>query len=168
MMKESRTSERDAPEMSTANRQTTAAAGPPRGVHDPEFDAPRAPRRGGANWTTPPHHYQRLVANPFLAFFGLVAWSGLMSQGLQTKRLDLSLLATGSVVLVAFLFQYHCLDCGATDRLGRWREHNCAAVQARRRAGAPRRFRGPTPDNQTRLWVVFLVLAAVGYSIALL
>ena len=54
-----------------------------------------------------------------------------------------------SLVLVVFLFQYHCLDCGATGRLSRWRDHACdRRVAARRRHGSTR---GPDARRRTQL-----------------
>ncbi len=153
--------------MPRANRRAIGPPSPARGVHDPEFDAPRVVRHGAPNRDRPPHDYQRLVANPFLAFFGFVVWFGAFVHGPLTERLGLNMLVISSVVLVLFLFQYHCLDCGATGHLGSWREHNCLGVQGRMLAGTPHWFRGSTPDTQTVTWVIVVALAVIGYRIAL-
>ena len=62
------------------------------------------------------------------------------------------------------LFHYHCLDCGRTGRLTRWKRHVCPEVARRIVEGRPRRLRGPGPLAQTLLWgyvlAVILVLAS--------
>ncbi len=70
--------------------------------------------------------------------------------------------------LVGYLLQYHCLDCGATGRLFRWKWHACPSVRARQQTGRPRRFRGPNPVLQTVLWVYILMgLAILGSVVGL-
>jgi hypothetical protein len=108
-----------------------------------------------------PEAYLRLVANPFLGICGFLAWIGLVilfgrhwfddpARGLYTP---LALLALGVLPFaLPLLFHYHCLDCGATGRLTRWRSHVCPASSERRRYGRPRRLRGPTPPTQVVLW----------------
>ncbi len=66
-----------------------------------------------------------------------------------------------AVVLVVFLLQYHCLDCGATGRLTRWRDHLCGPVRLRSQAGGPLRVRGLSPVAQTVLWFYVLIIGAV-------
>jgi hypothetical protein len=101
------------------------------------------------------------VANPFLAVLGLVGWYQVMRAVLQARRLDLFFPALGSLVLVGFLFQFHCLDCGATGRLWRWRSHSCAGVQWRRTLGRRRRLQGPSPTTQTALWLTAIGVGTV-------
>jgi hypothetical protein len=132
------------------------------GLHDRELDLPRrAPRRRRIR-VEGLEPYQRLVANPFLAVLGLIGWYALMAYVLRGRRIDLFFPSLGSLGLVIFLFQYHCLDCGATGRLTRWRGHCCAAVKARRDAGRRHRFRGPSPWAQT-----VVMLLVLGYMVLL-
>jgi hypothetical protein len=133
---------------------------PSRPAHDPEFD--RVPAR------TPIRHayygdssaYQRLVVNPFLAFLTLISWVAMTRLGYRNRLLAVFLLAQGLPVLAYFAVQFHCLDCGATGRLSRWKDHACESVVARRLAGRPRRFRGPNPRSQMLLWFYGLIVVA--------
>ncbi|GAC1448465.1 MAG: hypothetical protein NVSMB9_31660 [Isosphaeraceae bacterium] len=150
--------------MSTANPRPALSTELGTDVHDRDLDAPRLRRvrrrRGLAREQT----YQRLIANPFLAMLALIAWYVGCREVLSWHRLDLFLLALSCLFLIPLLLQYHCLDCGATGRLTRWRRHECARVRERRNAGKPRRFQGPSPVKQSVIWF-FLVLgvAIVGY-----
>jgi hypothetical protein len=130
------------------------------GVHDRDLDPPRARRTRASARVPSIHDYQRLVANPFLAVFGVIVWLAALRQTTEMRRLDLFCFAVAGLALIVPLFQCHCLDCGGTQRLTRWRTHRCERVEARRLAGRPRRFRGPTPPTQTVLW--FYALLAVG------
>jgi hypothetical protein len=135
-------------------------------LHDRDLDLPRASGRRRAGGLSV-ERYQRLVANPFLALSGFIGWFALMRFVLGSHRIELFFPALSSLLLLAFLFQYHCLDCGATGHLSRWRGHCCAAVDARRGTGRPRRVRGPSPPTQTVLWIGSLTLAAFyGYLIS--
>jgi hypothetical protein len=138
---------------------------PPR---DPEFDlGPAAP---GGLITPPinPHLYLRIVANPFLGFAGLLGWLYLLVLVFRELRRIPELFGPlAPVVVLAFamllwlvpgLFHYHCLDCGRTGRLSRWREHMCARSNWRRAAGRPRRLRGPPPFVQVVLWLWGLLI----------
>lgn len=130
--------------------------------HDPELDPPRSRSSRETGWPPPrPQDYQRLVANPFLAFAGLVVWFAAMSEALAIRNLPLVALAFVSIVLVARLLHYHCLDCGTTGNLRGWRSHACEAVRMRRHTGQVRRFRGPNPVMQTLLWLYFLAIMAI-------
>jgi hypothetical protein len=105
-----------------------------------------------------------LVANPFLGLVGLVAWFAAVRTWVFNETPSLStivLCGLGAVLVVRPLFQYHCLDCGRTGRLTRWREHACERVIARYLAGRPRRLRGPTPGVQTFLWILLSLAGAV-------
>jgi hypothetical protein len=128
-------------------------------LHDREIDLPAALRerpRAGADLRP----YQRLVANPFLAVLGLFAWVGALRLSWEARRAEFFLPALLAGLAIPLLFQYHCLDCGRTGHLARAFEHACAHVEMRRQAGRPRRFRGPSPWAQTKLWVVALAVAA--------
>jgi hypothetical protein len=147
--------------MATAN-------GPPadspeaRGLRDPDLDLPtghsvrRRQRRHGTY-----QGYQRLVANPFLALLATIAWFFLIVQIVKSKQLVLFWPALVSVVLVVFLFQFHCLDCGTTGRLTRWRDHACEPVRLRYEAGFSRRVRFPNPVVQTVFWFYVLLMVAI-------
>jgi len=110
--------------------------------------------------------YLRLVANPFLSFCYLTAWLAVMYKtvaegfaGPLTPMLLAMLVA--ALWLIPHLMHYHCLDCGGSGRLLRWKRHVCHAMVQRREAGFPRRFRGPTPPLQIVLWLWLLLAAAL-------
>jgi hypothetical protein len=109
-----------------------------------------------------PESYQRLVSNPFLGILGVIGWLMGMTAlfvhgvgGAFTPMATLLLLA--SLALIPGLFQYHCLDCGATGRLSDWRRHMCPRVAERRLEGRNRRIHGPTPPVQVILWLWILM-----------
>jgi hypothetical protein len=116
-----------------------------------------------------PEVYQRLLANPFLALFGLIAWIGGLNALVvrQVAGAMSGAFAIALALLILFLprlLHYHCLDCGATGPLRRWRQHACAAVLARAESGRRRRLRGVTPPWQVVVW--FWVLAILAVAIA--
>ena len=133
-------------------------------VADPEFGAFHAgPLMGGLD---DPEAYLRLVANPFLGFVYLTAWMVLLYEtvavgfaGPLTPML-LAVLVAG-LWLIPQLMHYHCLDCGGSGRLLRWRRHVCHRAVERRDARRPRRFRGPTPPVQVILWFWMMMTAAL-------
>ncbi len=135
-----------------------------RPARDPEFDP--APARRPVLYDEDPRAYQRLVVNPFLAFLALIGWVALTRHGYRERSLMAFLLAQVFPVLAFFAVQYHCLDCGATGRLSRWKGHACESVVARRLAGRPRRVRGPNPRSQLLIWIYGL-MAAAWYAIVL-
>jgi hypothetical protein len=135
------------------------ARGSPLPPHDPEFESIRAP--GLLAPLDAPENYLRLVANPFLAALGFLVWLGaviwLTHLDIDRELIGPMVPIIGVVFLFALwrlgaLFQYHCLDCGATGRLSRWREHLCPASASRRQAGRFRRLRGPSLFAQVILW----------------
>jgi hypothetical protein len=138
---------------------------------DPEFTYSGIDTGGNQPVPVAPQQYLRVVANPFLGLVGLLVWAmvvlkfgSLLQQhaelyGPLTPIIALILLA--SLALLPHLFQFHCLDCGATGRLGRWRRHACAPSALRRSTGQPRRFHGPTPLVQIILWLWFLLFICV-------
>lgn len=145
-------------------------AQPPRGdaagrpILDPDFSSSLPPRR---RLPPPiiPQEYQRLVANPFLAVLYLIASMAAIRFVVLVKNLFLFLAVVASLGLSFLLFQYHCLDCGRTGWLFRWRRHACERVVERQSTGRVRRFRGPTPILQTILWVYLLLGIAVFVAI---
>lgn len=133
-------------------------------AYDPEFDRPGGVSLGRRVFDLP-HHYQRLVANPFLALLGLCVWfaslRGVMAMKASDARTLLFIAIYAGILLVWRLPQYHCLDCGGTGRLPHWREHECEVVKLRRAMGSPRRFRGPTPGVQMLLWFYTAIVCGV-------
>lgn len=112
-----------------------------------------------------PGDHERLVANPFLALAGLLLVL-VVADHLNARVEPGYRVLVGFGLLAAFvrlaprLLHVHCLDCGATGRLSAWGEHACDAVLERRRAGARRLIRGPSPPIQVILWF-YLILALV-------
>ncbi|GIW88585.1 MAG: hypothetical protein KatS3mg108_2909 [Isosphaeraceae bacterium] len=136
-------------------------------ARDPDFDpVPRsAPNATGAE-----ESYLRLVANPFLAIAVvlLTLWSlrligRLPWAGGSKFALGVAVLMIGFVLGLRGL-RYHCLDCGGSGRLTRWRSHLCPAVAERRLSGQARRWRGPTPGLQLLLilWVLVAIVVFIG------
>ncbi len=83
----------------------------------------------------------RLIVNPFLAVFGWVIALVIIRIALQVYSAYLFLAGLGLLLVPLFLFQYHCLDCGATGWLQcSWR-HCCPAVTHRARAASCDGFR---------------------------
>jgi hypothetical protein len=131
---------------------------------DPEF-RPRVPaRRVAADLV--PGSYHRILANPFLGLLGLVGWIGVLyallargAAGPSGPILAVLVLAGG--LGLPRLFQFHCLDCGRTGPLRRWKQHVCPRVAQRHLAGRPRRFRGPPPAIQVVLWLFALLMTLV-------
>jgi hypothetical protein len=133
--------------------------------NDPDFGTFRPGLLSG-RLDDEPEAYLRLVANPFLALVYFVAWLMAMYEsifggfaGALTPMLVVMLLA--ALGLLPYTLQYHCLDCGSTGRLSRWKKHACHSALNRRDAGAKRRFRGPGPTLQLVLWMWFLMAMAM-------
>lgn len=110
-----------------------------------------------------PEAYLRVLANPFLAAWAFLTWLFAArnyrtiidaAAALGPIGPDLARVALGLGALAApLLLQYHCLDCGATGRIGGWRRHACGAVVERRRIGRPLRLVLPSPGVQMIFWV---------------
>jgi hypothetical protein len=135
----------------------------PSPTHDRELDlGPPAARPSGNDWPPwVPQQYQRLVANPFLALLGLIVWFAALRWALTARNLWLVGLAVLGLAAVAYLLQYHCLDCGSTGHLFHWKSHACERVRTRQQSGRIRRFRGPNPVFQTVLWGYLLAALAI-------
>lgn len=140
----------------------------PSPTHDPELDPPRRRPSGPERPPFIPQEYQRLVANPFLAIVGLTAWFAAIRRAFAVRNLTMFGLALLGLVAVFGLLQYHCLDCGATGHLFRWKSHACERVLARQRTNDVRRFRGPNPMFQTVLWLYALAGAAILVAVVLM
>lgn len=147
--------------MTSLETLTVAQSDRPVSTH-PEFDAPVLLPIRPRDVAQPPEQALRLVGNPFLALFGLIAWVGAMYAILFHCRPEsgvgaILVLLLGGPVLLPLLLHYHCLDCGATGRLAHWRNHRCERSDARLAAGVRRRLRGPSPTVQAVLWVCALL-----------
>ena len=105
--------------------------------------------------------YQRLIVNPFLAVLLFVIILAIVQTAIQTRTAGLFPLGLGLVLVDLFLVQFHCLDCGATGWLLRYRRHACPTVIARWQRGEHRRFRGPSVKLQLAGWIVLLAAAFV-------
>lgn len=126
--------------------------------HDPELD--RSPARSPILLDPYFEEYQRLVSNPFLALTVLVPWFVATRQAFLAKHVPTILILLASLVAIACLLQFHCLDCGATGCLFYWKRHACDRSLARQLARTRRRFRGPNPATQTVLWGIMVVVVA--------
>lgn len=133
--------------------------------NDPEFRSVRSGLLVG-DLGGEPEAYLRVVANPFLGFAYLDGWLIVLYEaifvgfaGALTPMLIVMLIA--GLGLVPHLMQYHCLDCGRTERLSRWRRHHCPRPLERRETGRPRRLRGPSPPIQVVLWIWLLMIGAM-------
>jgi hypothetical protein len=143
---------------------------PPSG-RDPDFAPladPRAPIASGL-W---PEMYLRLLANPFLALAGFVAWVIVADwfRRLLVRQPELIgplspiltvLMLAALFGLVPRLFRVHCLDCGRTIPQSRWREHQCVLSNLRRQSGRPRTIRGPSPFAQVVMWLWGVALGLI-------
>jgi hypothetical protein len=140
-------------------------------TRDPEFDPGPAAPADLIPSPINPHLYLRVVANPFLGFAGWVGWLCLLMVVFRKLRGIPELFGPlAPVMVLAFLmllwlvpglFHYHCLDCGRTGRLSRWREHVCVHSSWRRSADRPRLLRGPPPLVQVVLWLWGLLALAL-------
>ena len=143
---------------SDPSRPAEPRRAPPRGTapdapthdRDLDFDPPAAGATMARRRPTP-SEYQRLVANPFLAVFWLIV---LVRASHARPWPSRSLLASSGSPLAAcsalgYLLQYHCLDCGPTGLLFRWRSHACPTRLARQQTGRARRSAART---RTRRW----------------
>lgn len=136
-------------------------------THDPDLDPPWP--AAGANGRPPLYfeEFQRLVANPFLAIFWLIVLFGILREALAIKSLPLVGLATGGLLALGHLLQYHCRDCGSTGLLFRWKSHACPSVLARQQTGRARRIRGPNPYTQLILWIYVLIGTGILVAVVL-
>ena len=109
--------------------------------------------------------FQRLVVNPFLAVLVFVMIVALWREGVTRRSPALFQLGVGLLLVDVFLVQYHCLDCGATGWLLRYRRHACPTVMSRWQRQEWRRFRGPGVRLQLVVW---LILVAAVFVLALI
>lgn len=127
-------------------------------TRDPEF-APATEVRAAPPAGVAPESYLRIVVNPFLALAGLVGWVLVVRECARQSDLIgplvpfLVLLGLASLRLVAALLHFHCLDCGTTGRLSRWRSHRCPRSDQRRVLGRPWGLACPPPFAQLLIWM---------------
>jgi hypothetical protein len=127
---------------------------------DPEFDpSPASPVRLR---DFDPLEHQRLVVNPFLAVFGLVVLTEVTRLLLRSSFPPLAVATVIPLVLLPYLIQYHCLDCGQTGRYSRRGRHACPAVFARWQEGYRSRF----PSSWTQLVIWSWVIASAALLLA--
>jgi hypothetical protein len=100
--------------------------------------------------------HQRIVVNPFLAVLAWVAVLGMMRKSLEIRSMPLLMAAFGLMLFACLLLQFHCLDCGATGWLARWRNHACPAVVMRVLSGETPRFPGLSVMAQLIAWFVLV------------
>lgn len=125
-------------------------------------DVPRRPRSPRAGATLDAQGYVRALANPFLAAAWVVGWLIATRYLILFEHFALNMLALMVLIgITPLLLQYHCLDCGHTGWLFRWRWHSCPQVEARRAARRYRWVRGPTPGFQILIWIALAFLALV-------
>jgi hypothetical protein len=124
---------------------------------DPELDIPH--RRPSQLSSESIEDQLRLIVNPFLAVLGWVIVLAILRLALRVHSSNLFLSGLGLALVPLFLFQYHCLDCGATGwAQSSWR-HRCPAVTARAQSGIVRRSPRLSVKNQMIAWIYLLVVA---------
>jgi hypothetical protein len=132
---------------------------------DPEFDPdPVAPvRLRDFN----PVEHQRLVVNPFLAVFSMIAWW--LSARWLLLRGPFPPMAVASVLFLFLLprtLQYHCLDCGRTGAYKRRHRHACSAVVARWNDRRKPWFPIPSAESQLVFWMYVVGSAALLHAVS--
>jgi len=128
-------------------------------VFDRELDPqPQIPARADSASVLP---FQRLLVNPFLAVLVCVIIVALWREAYARESRWLFQLGVALTIVVVFLFQYHCLDCGVTGWLLRYRQHACPTVVSRMQRREWRRFRGPGVRLQLAAWLIFVAGAFV-------
>ena len=133
---------------------------PGRGTFDRDLDL--QPRRARPEPIEPIEDRQRLVANPLLGvLFWIVAFM-MLRESVRRHESDPVCLGAALFVLVGIVFmQFHCLDCGKTGWLLRYRRHACPAVIARRESKWVRQFRLAGLKVQLVVWFILMMAALV-------
>ena len=130
-----------------------------RNSNDPIVDTRWRSRRAGSD--SPVQWHQRLIANPFLAVLGTILWFVCVRQTVETRTIRLFTPVAASLVLVIFLFEFHCMDCGRTGRLVSWRKHVCERVEVRRLSGRSLASWWPSVLTQTAVWLLGISIATL-------
>jgi hypothetical protein len=105
--------------------------------------------------------FQRLIVNPFLAVLLFVVIVAIWRMSFARRSPGLFQLGVVLFTVDVFTVQFHCLDCGATGWLLRYRRHACPTVLARWQRGERPRFRGPGVRLQLTSWLILLAGALV-------
>jgi len=100
--------------------------------------------------------YQRIVVNPLLGVLAWLAMIALLNAGVRSRSLTLFLIGLSLLFLGLLFQQFHCLDCGATGWLFRYRSHACPKIVARYQDREVRRFRLPNVTTQITIWIYLL------------
>ena len=149
--------------MAFFGRRTRRSAPITNGLHDPTIDPianPRAIRTQHVSpWGLEAH--QRLIVNPFLAVFGLLIWMLLFRFSVKFQRLDVFFGVVCGGILLVFLPEYHCLDCGQTGRLLNSKTHVCERVEIRSLDDGLSSTIWPSTHFQVVVWGFVLVIGAV-------
>jgi len=104
--------------------------------------------------------YQRIVVNPLLGVLVWLVMFALIRAGVKSQSSTLFLIGSSLFFAAFFLHQFHCLDCGATDWLFRYRHHACPLIVARSQNREGGRFRFPSVKTQIMIWL-YLVAGAL-------
>jgi hypothetical protein len=134
-------------------------------LFDPDLDIPRQAQSQLSGESI--DDQRRLIVNPFLAVLGWLIVLVIIRISLRSLNSLMFLTGLGLLWVPVFLFQYHCLDCGATGWLQTFRRHCCPAVTARAQNGVAPRFPGFSVKSQVIGWIYFLVAAFVVIIIVL-
>jgi hypothetical protein len=132
---------------------------PSQNLFDPELDIPRL--RLSELSIESIESNRRLIVNPFLAVLGWVIALVIIRLALQILSPILFFAGLALLLVPLFLFQFHCLDCGATGWLQGFRRHCCPALTVRAQNGIVRRFPGLSVKNQIIGWIYLLVAAVM-------
>jgi hypothetical protein len=80
----------------------------------------------------------------------------LIRAGVKYQSATLFLLGLSLLFVAFFFLQFHCLDCGTTDWLIRYRRHACPMIVARYQDRHAGRVRVPSVKTQMTIWFYFL------------
>ncbi len=131
---------------------------------DPEFDA--GPPSSVRLRDFDPQEHQRLVVNPFLAAFALMAWWQSAGWLLRGAFPPIAVASIIPLILLPTLIHYHCVDCGRTGTYPRRREHICPGVFARWNRGPRSRLPFPSAWVQLVCWIYLLGSATLLIAVA--
>lgn len=135
-----------------------AIARPPAARDDLDFHRPRHNPDD-----IDPRGYQRLVANPFLAFACVAFSLAMFASSKGNSAAFLLPVGLGVALLAIPLVHVQCLDCGRTLSYHRCKWHACERVVARHEYGDPGWLRLPALGLQlTVLCWLFLIALIFG------
>jgi len=111
--------------------------------------------------------YQRILVNPFLGILIWLAMFALIRDGVRNRSLLQFLMGLSLLFVGFFCHQFHCLDCGRTGWLFRFRRHACPSVVARYENREVRRSRIPNVPTQVMIWFYFVGIALLAVLLIL-